>query len=135
MNGPVGLLVRFIGALLLVVLTFNPTGTSFVHWAMGPPQVMSVFALAGILLLAGWLVALRATFQSLGVIGVVLVVGFSCALIWVAVDYGVVKLGDHQLMTWLGLLIAALVLGVGMSWSHMRRRLTGQHDVAEGGAP
>ncbi|MEL7043681.1 MAG: DUF6524 family protein, partial [Pseudomonadota bacterium] len=32
-------------------------------------------------------------------------------------------------LTWIALLVLSLLLGLGMSWSHIRRRLTGQIDV------
>src|SRR6185503_11156030 len=34
--GPVGLLLRVLGAVLLVYATFNPMGHSFFHWALAP---------------------------------------------------------------------------------------------------
>jgi ABC-type sulfate transport system permease component len=37
--------------------------------------------------------------------------------------------GDRSTMAWVVLLILGVVLGVGMSWSHVRRRLTGQASV------
>ena len=30
---------------------------------------------------------------------------------------------------WLGLIALSLVLGIGLSWSHVRRRLSGQADM------
>ena len=32
---------------------------------------------------------------------------------------------------WLGLLALSLVLGVGLSWSHVRRALSGQADMGD----
>jgi hypothetical protein len=32
-------------------------------------------------------------------------------------------------MSWAAILAASLVMGVGMSWSHVRRRLSGQYDM------
>ena len=36
---------------------------------------------------------------------------------------------DADLNLWLGILALSLVLGIGLSWSHVRRHLAGQHDV------
>ena len=50
-----GLVLRFAFALLLVLLTFNPTGRSYYHWlAAGLPAVDAPKALAGIALLIGY---------------------------------------------------------------------------------
>ncbi|MEC9104907.1 MAG: DUF6524 family protein, partial [Pseudomonadota bacterium] len=51
------------------------------------------------------------------------------ALIWVLVDFGVVRLSNPGVNTWLGILALSLVLGIGLSWSLVRRKLSGQADV------
>jgi len=51
-----GFLWRLLFAVALVLLTFNPTGHSYYHWlADGFPSVQPTEAIAGILLLIGWL--------------------------------------------------------------------------------
>jgi hypothetical protein len=135
MNGPLGILSRFIFALFLVLLTFNPTGHSYFHWAQSVGTMNGLLALAGVILLAGWIVVLRATFHSLGFIGVLVTLAFFGALIWVGVDMGLVKLNDSTFMVWLVEIIVAGVLAIGMSWSILRRKLTGQGDVADGNGP
>jgi hypothetical protein len=53
---------------------------------------------------------------------------FACVL-WLFVDLGWLSLESTGTITWLVLLILSLILATGMSWSHIRRRLTGQIDV------
>ena len=66
-----GLLVRVALAVVLVLATWNPTGYSYVQWAMtGAGPIDASKALVGLLLLGGWLLCLRATWVSLGAIGV-----------------------------------------------------------------
>jgi hypothetical protein len=45
------------------------------------------------------------------------------------VDFGVVRLSNPGVNTWLGILALSLVLGIGLSWSLVRRKLSGQADV------
>jgi hypothetical protein len=94
-----------------------------------------VHAVVGIVLLAGWVVFLRATFQSLGVLGLLLGAAFFAALVWLMVDLGFLATDSMSTMAWITLVCLALLLAVGMSWSHVRRRMTGQVDVddVEGG--
>lgn len=126
-----GLVLRFAFALLLVLLTFNPTGLSYYHWlATGFPAVDAPKALAGIALLIGWVVFLTATMRSLGVAGVLLAIAFCAALVWVAVQFGWLE-AKARAFVWIGLVVAAAILAIGVSWSHFRRRLTGQADVDE----
>jgi len=127
-----GVLLRFGFALLLVLLTFNPTGYSYAHWLSHVfPQVTPPVVLAGLVLLAGWIVFVRATMRSLGVGGVMLALLVAAALIWLFVWWGWIELKNSGVMTWIGLVIASIVLAIGMSWSHIRRRLSGQADVDE----
>lgn len=129
---PTGVLLRFGFALLLVLVTFNPTGYSYAHWVSAHfPQITPLIVLSGLVLLAGWIVFVRATMRSLGVGGVMLAMLVAAALIWLFVSWGWINLAHSGAMTWIGLFITSIVLAIGMSWSHIRRRLSGQADVDE----
>ena len=86
-------------------------------------------AIAGIALLIGWVIFLSATFQSLGWVGIALGAALFAAIIWLLVDVQWLRLESPGAFTWVALLLIALILGAGMSWSHIWRRLTGQFDV------
>ncbi len=126
--------LRLVLALGIVLLTFNPSGFSFFHWArdaffsssLGPLHV-----LAGIALLIGWVLFVQATRQSLGLVGVILVASLFGVLVWMLFFYDVVKTRSSTTVTWLVLTGVAVVLTVGMSWAHLRRRLSGQATVDE----
>lgn len=127
-----GLLVRFLLALGLVLITFNPTGFSFLHWfANGFPAITALKAVAGLALAIAWIVFIRATLQSIGIVGVALMGVFFGALIWLFVSWGWIDLGNGRAVTWIALFIVALVLTAGLSWAHIRRRLSGQATVDE----
>jgi hypothetical protein len=137
--------VRFLFALILVMLTYNPTDYSFYHLvveqispaastAAGATEGAAVqvslplLLMAGIVLSIGWVIFLRATLRSLGPIGISLVAAlFGCA-IWVLVDLKWLIV-EGIVFQYIVLVIVAVVLGVGMSWSHIRRRLSGQADM------
>ncbi len=125
-----GFLLRWLAAFVLLALTFNPTEFNFVRWSRTTwPDQMPLILLFGLLLLVGYVIYLRATFRSIGVFGIALVAAVAGALIWVLVDYGILSLENRGFTTWLGILILSLVLGIGLSWSIVRRRLTGQADM------
>ena len=130
--GAGGFAVRFVTAIVLVLLTFNPSGWSYFHWvADGFPKITAVEALAGIALLIGWIVFVTATMRSLGGGGVLLTLAFFAALVWVVVDFGWLELRNTHALVWIALLVIAAILAMGMSWSHIRKRMTGQTDVDE----
>lgn len=128
----VGLLVRFLLALALVLITFNPSGYSYAHWfATGFPAVTPVKVVAGLGLLIAWIVFVRATLQSIGIVGVVLMGLFFAALIWLFVTWGWIDMANSGALTWIALILVSLVLTAGLSWAHIRRRLSGQATVDE----
>jgi len=68
-----GMLVRILFAVILVVATWNPAGVSYVQWSLIDTSTFDATkALVGVLLLAGWIMAVRATWVSLGLMGVIL---------------------------------------------------------------
>ena len=125
-----GFLWRMLFALALVLLTFNPTGHSYYHWlADGFPSVSPAEAVAGILLLLGWIFFVRTTLSAIGTAGIVLMAALFASIVWWIVSKGWLDVGNRSTMAWIVLLILGLMLGIGMSWSHIRRRLSGQAAV------
>jgi hypothetical protein len=124
------LAIRFAIALVLVFGTYNPSGWSYVHWAIVPlPAFDPIKAVAGIVLIIGYTMFIRATARSLGAFGVALAIAFFGVLIWLIVDVGILPLDSVAAVTWVVLFVFACVLAVGMSWSHIRRRMAGQFDT------
>jgi hypothetical protein len=125
-----GFFLRLLAAAVLVFSTYNPSGTSYYHWLSehisAPTPLM---ALAGILLLIGWTIYLRATGRSLGAFGMILAAAFFGVLLWMIIDWGWIAADSVESMTWIIEAIFCGILAVGISWSHIRRRMTGQLDV------
>ncbi len=59
----------------------------------------------------------------------VLVLAVVGAGLWVLADVGVLKLDNPGMNIWLGLVALSFVLGIRLSWSLVRRTLSGQTDV------
>ena len=125
-----GIGLRFLFALVLVLATYNPEEYSYYHWGIENITDFSVLKLfIGIVLLIGWVIFIRATLRSLGAIGLILALGFFGTLIWLIVDYGIIPADSPRVITYLVLIVASAILTTGMSWSHLRRRWSGQLDV------
>jgi hypothetical protein len=124
-----GFLRRWALALGVVLGTFNPTDYSYYGWVTGADGQLPLKALIGVVLLIVIAVYLRATWFSLGPVGLVLAAAFFGALIWVLVDFGLLVLGQGSIFTWIILVVLSLILAVGMSFSLFRRRISGQVDV------
>ncbi|MBW4934069.1 DUF6524 family protein [Marinobacter sp. F4206] len=121
---------RWLFAVVLVFGTYNPTDYSYVSWLFNPATAFGpVTAIVGVLLLIGWIIFLRATLLSLGWLGILLGSALLGCLVWLLVDIGWLSLQADGAMTWIVLALLSILLAIGISWSHIRRRLTGQVDV------
>ena len=123
-------LMRLLFAAALVFITYNPSGYSWVGYLQSDVP-MVYLAASGIVLLIGWVMFLRATWNSLGPIGTILAAAFFGIIIWLFVEWGFFSLEDSTVIQWVVEIIIAAVLAVGMSWSHVRRRISGQYDTDE----
>ncbi len=125
-----GFLFRWLPAAALLSATYNPTQWNYARWVQGNwGAEMPLAVLLGLLLMVGYIIYLRATLRSIGGFGMALVLALVAALLWVLYDYGWISFTNPTLNTWLGILALSLVMAVGLSWSLVRRRLSGQADV------
>ena len=123
---------RLLAALVLVFTTYNPGGWSFYHWVTGDLHSQFVAKLfVGVVLLIGWVVFIRATANSLGGLGFALAAAFFGTLIWLLADWGLLPTGSTNIIISVAEFALAGILATGMSWSHIRRRLSGQVDTDE----
>ncbi len=127
-----GFIARIVGALLLVLATYNPTDRSFVGWVrtavtegtLGPEHFF-----VGMVILIGWTILVVATFRSLGTLGLILGAGFFATLVWLLIDFGILSAESAESVTWIVEICLAMLLAIGLSWSHVWRRVTGQFEV------
>lgn len=126
---------RFVASLALVLASYNPGQYSYYHWVragisageLGPEHFVT-----GVLLVIGWMILLGATQRSLGGVGVFLIGALLAGLVWLSIDLGLLSVDTASAMTWVVLVCVALGLAIGLSWSHVWRRLTGQFEVDDG---
>ena len=125
-----GFLLRWMCAFALLALTFNPTEYNYVQWVRSYGSMnISIAVLAGLVLLIGYIIYLRATLRSIGAFGMLLVLALVGAGLWVLYDLGVLRLDEPSFNVWLGLIALSFVLAIGLSWSIVRLALSGQADV------
>ncbi len=125
-----GFIIRWLCAYALLAITFNPTDYNYINWVRDYGHMnMSIAVLLGLLLFIGYVIYLRATLRSIGGLGMILVLAVVAAGLWVLFDYGVLRLDNSDFNVGLGLLALSFVLGIGLSWSIVRRAVSGQADV------
>ncbi len=124
--------LRLVSSALLVFATYNPSGYSYYHWAIGgggPPALKIMVGLALVLLYAGVLRVIVAAFRRSG-----LIVGTLAGILF-SVELVIVLLPGDVSLTWRGWVLIAqytvlgaltLMIAFGISWSSIIERLTGQ---------
>jgi hypothetical protein len=127
-----GILIRWLGAFALLAATFNPTQWNYVTWVRenGATQ-MPLAVFLGLLLGVAYMVCVVATLRSIGPFGIILIAAIFGSGLWVLIDWGILNLTNPTLNTWIALVALSLILGIGLSWSLLRQRLTGQAAVDE----
>lgn len=126
---PLSFLVRWILAMFVVFATYNATGYSYYHWVTGPATYdWPLKTFTGLSLLTSYGIFAIAIWRSMGPVGVATAAAALTAMVWTLVDYGLLDLNHpNAVATVIGSLFATL-LAFGVSWSHIRTRLSGQVD-------
>ncbi|MEE9357810.1 DUF6524 family protein [Candidatus Vondammii sp. HM_W22] len=127
-------LFRLLLAVVVIFTTYNPESYSYYHWAI--EKLLADFAsfnilkpFLGLVLLIGWTILIRATLRSLGLVSIILAVGFFGLLIWLLVDVSGLDASNLRIMSYIVELVLVGVLSAGVSWSHVRRKISGQVDM------
>lgn len=122
--------IRLAFASALVFGSYNPSGLSYYHWIIEDfTNISPIMALVGLVLLIGWVIYIRATLRSLGAVGIGLALAFFAVFFWMILDWGLIPTDNFQIITSITEIVLCLVLATGMSWSHIRRRMSGQIDA------
>lgn len=124
--------LRFLFALVMVLCSYNPTGYSYIHWLLSsikPFAPSPLLAICGVALTIGWVIYIRATLRSLGTLGLVLAALLFACFIWLFIDLGWLSISTVSVFAWIALVLLSAILAIGMSWSHVRRQLSGQVDT------
>jgi Family of unknown function (DUF6524) len=127
-----GILLRWLGAFLLLAAIFNPTAWNYVTWARESWETQTpLIVFCGLILTVIAMVYLVATMRSIGILGALVIAAIFAAGLWVLTDWGLLGLSNSALNVWLTILALSLILGIGMSWSILRQRMSGQQTTDE----
>jgi len=97
-----GIVLRFLFALLLVLLSYNPSGHSYFHWVYNEVDAITPYVvIAGLVLLIGWGTYIKATLNSLGALGIVTLVALLGCLVWIFIYWGWLSLNDVSALVWI----------------------------------
>jgi hypothetical protein len=124
-----GIIVRWLMSMFVVFAIFNPSGYSYVHWVLrDADQPWSLKVLAGLLLGSLVTTFLLATVRALGLRGIIAASGLLAAATWAMIDLGLFRDLSHSAYLTIVLTLIASILALGLSWSNLSLRVTGQVD-------
>ena len=116
--------------MFLVLATFNPSGYSYYHWILDLENGDWVLKLlVGVVLAILYATFGLATQRSLGRLGIAAWLLFFATMTWLLVDLGLIRIAGGGSVATIMLVDLANLLAVGLSWSYVRARLSGQADT------
>lgn len=122
------LMVRWFLCMGIVFGTYNPTGRSFWPWVRDAALPLSLRVFVGAVLLAAFLTLVLTTLRAIGRAGVLVLGTIVVSLGAVVVDLDLIDLNLPSARMILAQTLVATFLTIGLSWSAIRTRLSGQVD-------
>lgn len=121
-----GFVARFFLSAFVVFAVYNPGQYSWWHWVTsGDGRGWHLKILAGLALAISLFIMARATYQSIGGLGIAAVLVLNSLLAWTLASFGVFDMRD--LNTWITAAMLSLVIlfTVGLCYGLVYHRLTG----------
>jgi hypothetical protein len=126
--GFVSMLVRWFMIMGVLTAIYNPSGRSFVHWAVEGTAPLSLRVAVGSVLLVMLAYCYRLSVRALGPIGVLMLAALLAVTATALVDISLIQpQGRAAMIAYLQAIITT-GLTVGVSWSALRTRISGQID-------
>jgi len=112
----------------IILATYNPSGRSYYHWVTTSDVEISLKISVGLFLFAVNLMFIRLTFRAIGYYGVALL-----SVVVISIGITLPRIGWVTLETWpifqlYILIFFSFIVTLGVSWSALRQRLSGQVD-------
>lgn len=126
--GLYSIFLRWLLVASIVFATYNPSGRSFFHWAPEADVDFSLKLAVGLVLLTANLTLLNLALRSLGYIGTFLVVISTISIAVTLERLDLVRLETRDSLVLYIILFLTLALTLGVCWSAIRTRISGQVD-------
>jgi len=126
-SSPGVLITRFLIAALIVMGTYNPSGTSVYHWIKDQNDFSNAWViLVGIIALLLNFALLVAAWNALGKLGTLVLLILFAAIVYLALQEGWADAKSPVTLQWLALILYTGFLGIGLAGAIIWRRATGQ---------
>ena len=126
----IALLGRVLACFALVFATSNPSGHDYLSWIHGD-ATLAAKALVGAGLSILYILFARIAWLSLGPVGLAATITILLSGIFALSELDAVNLASGTTRDYLGLMLMSLLLATGMTWSLIKRRVTGQSNYLD----
>lgn len=135
MFGWINILQRWLFVNLIVFASYNPSGFSFYDWFLAPTSDKSIVAVVGVILFSIYVFLCRSTWRSIKLSGILIAATFFFLFNVMLIDVGLVAEPRGNVIELMILGSIAGILTVGLCFSAVRARLSGQIDSDDVGTP
>ncbi len=112
----------------IVLSTYNPSGRSYYHWATVSNAEISLKISIGLILFALNMIFIRLTFRAMGLSGALVLALVVTSVAVTLPRLGWLTLETFEMFVLYVMLFFCIALSIGVSWSALRTRLSGQVD-------
>lgn len=121
---------RLLGALFLVMSTYNASGYSLIHWIQtrGPNDWLLLLPISCLYIIT-YILLMRVTIRQLRAPGIALTVALLGSIAYVLVDAGIIPLQDGADLLPILLYMFGGLIAIGICWASAWVMLTGQVSV------
>ena len=116
-------LLRGLAIFLLILMTYNPSGVSYFHFASMTRHASVPLIAGGILLAIGWCLVGLLVYRRLGKMGFALCAIGVGVVFWRLVTWFGLSMKEKSAVEWIALLVVAVGLGISISWREIRRHI------------
>ena len=123
-------MTRLLGALFLVLSTYNASGYSLIHWIQtrGPNDWLVILPIACLYIIT-YILLLRVTVRQLRAPGIALTIALLGSIAYALVDAGIIPLQDGGDLLPILLYMFGGLIAIGICWASAWVMLTGQVSV------
>lgn len=132
MFNSVSVLERWVLAVCVVFATYNTSGYSYYHWVTGSDTSnWTIKLFLGLILMTVYAVFAMVMWRGMGPVGIAAGIATLTTVVWILERWNLLSLTTHNTIATVVGFMLATVIGFGLSFMHLRTRLTGQTDTRD----
>ena len=120
---------RWLMSASIVFGAYNPSGYSYYHWVARADGISPLIVFAGTAIVIGAVAIARMAFLSVGYIGSTIIATLVMMALLFCVGLDLIEFKDVEITVYTVQFWLSFVLAVGMGWSFIQRRISGERDV------